>query len=494
MAAYTTFAQLLDACVLYHRETARSILETPVGEERETRLANVEAQGLLGSPEAALETLRALLLEAPEGEQADHQALYAWWLETYIRCQFLPLQRESLATQRQGTCVVDGEPIALLGSFAAMASERRRERRAAIEAAVVDALEPVNTVLARQFDTLKRLAEPLGYMTLEAMWDEGTAATAHHDMAQQVLQATAEEYADLLDWGVKRRLRIPPGQLKRHDVLALFTFAEYQRYYQPNTVVAQLATCLRMINLDPTAAGQLRWHERLPHFGPPVALALDIPHEIVLSYHAVQGLQSTEAFANACGRALLWAHTAAEAPLLRRWRGDAAILTSSAQWLGTTLTHPRWLRQYFSINAERNYGIWRRLDRLYRVRRALGRFLYTRHLYTATSLAGAKEAYRELMMDACHVEYPAAYYLLDIDWFYDTLAEMRGWGLTYGMVKALQQACSVEWFRVPESGDWLRHYWAQALQGSVETLLPGLTGATWGAEWLVEALLDEDTM
>ena len=54
---------------------------------------------------------------------------------------------------------------------------------------------------------------------------------------------------DLLTWAVRRRLRLPPGQLRRHDILALFTFPEYQAYYQPDTVVAGLQTCLREMGL-----------------------------------------------------------------------------------------------------------------------------------------------------------------------------------------------------------------------------------------------------
>ena len=46
-----------------------------------------------------------------------------------------------------------------------------------------------------------------------------------------------------------------------------------------------------------------------PTFGPPEALALHVPDEIVLSYAQVQGLKGAEAFISASGRALLWAYT-----------------------------------------------------------------------------------------------------------------------------------------------------------------------------------------
>ncbi len=129
------------------------------------------------------------------------------------------------------------------------------------------------------------------------------------DVATQILASTAEVYRDLLTWAVRQRLRLPPGQLRRHDILALFTFPEYQAYYQPGTVVAGLQTCLREMGLTPGVDGRLEWRERSAHFGPPEALAIHIPDEIVLSYAQVWGLKGAETFAGASGRALLWAYT-----------------------------------------------------------------------------------------------------------------------------------------------------------------------------------------
>jgi hypothetical protein len=80
--------------------------------------------------------------------------------------------------------------------------------------------------------------------------------------------------------------------------------------------------------------------------------------------------------------------------------------------------------------------------------------LYTRHLYTANSLAGASEAYRDIMMDACHVDYPQEYYLLDWDWDYTSLTVLRGWSLTAALLGALHEQFAADWFRnpPPESG------------------------------------------
>src|SRR6266571_669353 len=388
---------LLQTCVAYQRNVALIYLDTPPGETREVRLAEAMAQGAEVCTTAMLEALQSLRTEAPASHQAPLQRLRTWALALHVRSALLPMQREIQTRQRTATCLVDEEPIPLRTSFAAMAAETRRDRRAAIEAAVGLQLRELNELFEAQFKALSALADHLRYASLEALWTDvlQVEPATLQDVATQILSSTHEVYRDLLTWAVRRRLRLPPGQLRRHDILALFTFPEYQAYYQPGPVVPGLQTCLGEMGLAPDVDGRLEWRERAAHFGPPAALALHIPDEIVLSYAQVQGLKGTEAFASASGRALLWAHTSPDLSPINRALGDPALLESNAQLFAELLADPQWLSPYFGVSVDQNYAAWRCLDRLYRLRRHLGRFLYTRYLYTANSLAGASEAYRD---------------------------------------------------------------------------------------------------
>jgi hypothetical protein len=206
----------------------------------------------------------------------------------------------------------------------------------------------------------------------------------------------------------------------------------------------------------------------------------------------VSGLKGAEALASASGRALLWAYTSPDLPLSSRVLGDPALLESNAQLFAELITEPRWLHRYFGVSVDQNYTAWRRLDRLYRLRRHLGRFLYTRHLYTTNSLAGAAEAYRDIMMDACHVDYPQEYYLLDWDWEYTTLTILRGWSLAYALLGVLREQYAEDWFRNPEAGEQLRQYWHSALGERLEGLRDRFLGTAWDAEIFARALIRED--
>ena len=472
--------RLLQSCLAYQREIALLTLDMPPGEAREARLADVLTQTSAAHTPATLDTLDHEVL----------QRLRAWVLMLHVQATLLPTQRAIQTHQRTAVCVVDAEPIPLRSSFAAMATETRRDRRAAIDTAVCGQLRDLTPLLTEQYRTLGTTLESLGYDTPEAFWNAvlPVEPATLQDVATDILAQTEEAYLDLLTWAARRRLRLAPGQLRRHDILALFTFPDYQAYYQPGIVVPAMQACLHDLGLDPDVDGRLTWRERLPHFGPPVAVAVHIPDDIVVSYAPVQGLQGTEAWANASGRALLWAYTSPDLPAVQRVLGDPALVESNAQLLAGLLAEPQWLAHYVGVRVDTNYTAWRCLDRLYRLRRALGRFLYTRYVYTTNTLAGASEAYRDLMMDACHVDYPPEYALLDWDWDYSTLTALRSWSQTAAVVETLQAHFASDWFRNPDAGSWLQEYWASAGAERLEDQRDRLLGNTWDADVCARSL------
>jgi hypothetical protein len=493
MTADMRLEELVQACAAARRAASLARIDEPPGEARAVRLGEALRQAAESCAVERLQALDSYMAAADTATRDAARWLRAWCLETRLRAALLPSQQALQDRQRTATCVVDEESIPLLASFAAMAGEQRRDRRAAIEAAVAEQLESLESLFEAQYNTMQRVAGDLGYASLEALWTAilPVEPAAQEDYVTQLLRETHDVYADLLTWAASQRLNVPPGQLRRHDILTLFTWPEYQRYYQPGEVVSHLEACLHDMTIDPQADGRLVLRPCPPAFGVAAAVPVNIPDEIVVTYSRVEGVKGAEAYASAYGTALLWAHTSPELPLLRRVWSDAAVSTSSAQLFAEMIALPGWLRQYGGVRVDGNYWPWRRLDRLYRLRRQLGRFLYTRQVCTTDSLAGAREAYRDIMTDACLVEYPAAYYLVDWDWSYTSLSLWRGWGLAYGLLWAVRHLAADDWFRNPDSGAWLRDYWRAALAGTGEALFQECTGSPWEASWFAALLNDE---
>ena len=494
MASTDSLEQLLDACETYHRNVALARLNTPPGGTRDDNLAEAMAQTEPACTIPALQSMAHPGANAPAAQQPAMRRLNAWGLGMHAQQRLRPAWRAAQTRFYGATCYIEEEAIPLRHAFAHMAAERRRDQRAAIESAVVAQLGALNESFEAYFEAQRRAAADLGFDSPDGLWGRiaDMDAAAQQEAATEVLHETREVYVDLLAWAARQRLRLPFSQLRRHDVLALFTFDEYQSYYQPGTLVPAMQACCRHMGLDANADGRLTWRERPAHFGPPEALALHIPDEVFLVYPPVSGLKGAELWASALGRALLWAHADPDLPLARRLLAEPAIAEGNGCLLAELVAHPDWLRHYLSVHVDEHYHLWRRLDRLYRLRRQLGRFLFTRHLYTTDSLAGGADTYRDLMMEACCVDYAPEYYLLDADWHYESVAALWSRSLSCVLLETLHQQFAADWFRNPDSGAWLRHYWSGALGASVSDLLQQrLDAPEWTAALFAEMLSEE---
>ena len=495
MDADRQLQQWLETYIAYHRNVALAGLDEPLGERREARLVEAIEQSADLYSESALADLQHLIDDTPEGQRAPWQRLRAWGLMMSVRTAMLPHRRALQAQQRSLMCRVDDELIPVTSSFSYMAAETRRDRRAAIEAAATSQLSTLDEYFDTQVNAARDTAARLGYETLDHLWGDilGVDLAALQEVATTLLEETEAAYTDLLAWASQKRLRLTPAELRRHDMLTLFTFPDYQKYYQPGFIQPALQACLQDMEIDPRADGRLQWRERDATFGPPEAFAVTVPHEIVLSYCPSGGLQNAHALADACGQALLWAYTSEELPHPLRLWGHSAISTGNAQLFTVLVAHPSWLRYHGRLRVDADYMSWQHLDRLYRLRRQLGRFLFTRHLNTSESLADAPEAYRDIMMEACRIDYAPAYYLVDWDWQYTSLAFWQGWSVAYALLDTLDEQFGQDWFRNPETGQWLCQYWSEAPAHSVDTLLQGILGTPWEADLLVAALCDDRT-
>ncbi len=484
--------RLLAACTTYQREVALAALDTPPGEARAARIAEAVSQCAESCAAPEIAALQSVLDTAPAAQRSPLHLLRSWALTMHLRNALLPHQRAWQSYQRTMTCRVDDEIIPVFTSFAVIAAESRRDRRAAIEMAIDAQLATLTDLFEAQHEALCNASHDLGYASLDALWETitGVELSAQEDLATELLQETQSTYSDLLQWAAYGRLHIPRSQLQRHDILALFTFADYQQYYQPGFLLPSLQASLSDMGIDPRADGRLTWREHAATWGQPFTAAVQIPEEIVVSYCQPGGVHNAEAFAQACGRGVLWAYTSAEPPLVYRALADEALAIGHGQLWAHMITHPRWLRQYARLTVDGDYAPWQRLHRLYRLRRQLGRFLYARHVYTSDSLAGTAEAYRDIMMEACLVDYLPSYYLVDWDWQYTSLALWRGWSFAHALFDVLCEHFASDWYRNPDCGEWLQQHWHGASRYRVEDMLQHINGG-WNTTLFAAALSDE---
>ena len=187
---------LVQTGAAYQRDVASIHLDTPPGDTREARLAEAMAQRGEAYTTTTIEALQSQLTAAPASHQETLKRRHAWALAMHVRSALLPMQREIQTRQRMTVCLVDDEPIPLHASFSAMAMETRRERRAAIEAAVVRQLGDLNELFEAQFKALTAVAEPLGYASPEALWS--AIMPVQHKRRRGVKPSSSRKFSSVL--------------------------------------------------------------------------------------------------------------------------------------------------------------------------------------------------------------------------------------------------------------------------------------------------------
>jgi hypothetical protein len=430
----------------------------------------------------------------------DAQVLGLRQLLRFTTGEYILRQTQRLATYmltQQQTALVEvpilDEAVPLWQISSRLARERKRVLREALDdaaIAVIRGFSPRHRELWTQwFATI----EALGYATPLALWEtlSGVSLDAFLKPLEAILRDTEDTYRERMQWHLKRALGVPLDAAKRHDILALFGRDETAAWFPR----AEMIPCLD------TWVHEWGWrfeeHANL-HFEPYSALpggaccaALEIPGDIRLAVAAADGLQGYAQAWREVGKALLLASFPAEAAGALRCFPDPSLLESQAELFGSLTRTPRWVQIYRHVRQPAEALNLAQLERLFIVRRYIGKCLYERTFYEDSNLEGKEEAYRDAMRRACGFTYPEVYYLFDIEPNFAAFWQTRGWLLGAHLRQQASRLYAEEWFREADALQALQEFWGRAPYHTVETLIAQVGGAAANVDPVVSDLLSD---
>jgi hypothetical protein len=398
---------------------------------------------------------------------------------------------------RQQSAVVEvpvlDEPVPFWQMSARLALERKRVLR--------DMLDSTATSLIQGFQPLHRdfwtrlfgTVEALGYPHLIALWEAtfGVPLDVFMQPLEAILRDTEDTYRERMQWHLKRALGIRLEEAKRHDILALFGVDETATWFPR----VEMLPCLRQWlddwgwQLDDQSNLRVEHYPRLA--GGAWHAALEIPGDIRLALTPAEGMRGyAQAFREA-GRSLLLASLPTDIPRELRCFPDPSVLEAQAELYGGVTRTPRWVQMYRHIQQPVEGLSLAQLERLYVVRRYIGKCLYERTFYEDAVLDGKEEAYRDALRRACGFTYPESYYLYDIDPGFSSFWNVRGWVLGAALRQQLQRLYAEEWFREPDARLALDDFWRQSPSHPFEDLIAQVSGSPLAVDAVVADLLGE---
>ena len=356
---------------------------------------------------------------------------------------------------------------------ARMAGERKRAARELLEQATTQHIRELTPRYRELWSRFNATVEELGYPHLMACWEE-VSGVRMDDLTkpmEAILRETEDTYREAMDWYLMRALGIRLAQAKRHDILALFRFEAVEPWFPGSDLIATVERWLRDWGWDIAEHANLRLERH--HLLPEAAwcAAVEIPQEIRLLLAPIGGMQGFARTLHQAGQALLLASFPADAPLELRSFPDPSLLEGQAQVCEGLVRDPLWVEIYRHVRQPAEALRLAHVERLFIVRRYIGKCLYERALYEDTMLDGKDEAYVDAMRRACGFSYPDAYFLYDVEPGFASFWRVRGWLLGGYVHHRLSQQYTAEWFRLPEALGALQELWYQSPSLTVETLV-----------------------
>jgi hypothetical protein len=448
----------------YAAGRARELAGLPV-EGRDTA-AVLEAGAGLWAPEVVA-ALRRTVAGSAATTWTEDRARLALTVDLQLSAVLSPLDHEASRLEREASFVIPaslGQPeeerIPLDGALTAIAGERHRDRRRAMEQArtgtAAAVLGPNRQAAWMAESSMLRGA---GGGTLEGAIrlltsspDDGTA------LCRELLDSTRDAYREALERLSAERLGIPTQALDRSDVLNLFLrqpadrnfagedLAEAARDQVERMGLARLWSRLRL-DLESRAGKRPR----------PCAVPVEVPGEVVLLAWPTPGLAGRRALWHELGHGLHLASQSLETPEVVRRRGDRAVAEGWAILFGSIPTEPAWLKRQGGFTRQEAQRHARDLAaaELFLARRYAARWRVEWGMLQAPEDRTYPEAYAEAMREGTGIGYSRDEAWFDHDPGLAGLDYVRGWSIAAGLARRLRTEFDEDWFFNPGAGRWL---------------------------------------
>jgi hypothetical protein len=424
------------------------------------------------------------------GEDAARRArmLLDFAVEGHVGLLSTDLEAE-LAQREAGTTLSiegDGAAIPFREATIVQANEPDRDRRAAIEAARLEAIETqLNPLYRELLERTRATARELGWPSYRALCEElkGFELDRLARATEAFAAATEDAYAPLVGPVVERTLDgVALEQLARADLPRLFRFAEADVAFDGAQLLPSFEATLAGLGIDPAVQAnvQLDVASRPGKSPRAFCVAVRVPQDVRLVVPPIGGRDDFTALLHEGGHVEHYAHVDPALAFEYRHLGDNAVTEAFAFLFDHLVENPAWLRARLGVqDADGTLAAHARATRLIYLRRYAAKLSYELdvHRVDPPDDAALRERYATLLGAAARVRWPQQTYLADLDPGFYVACYLRAWTLETHLRAHLRERFGEQWFAQREAGEALRALWRDGQRLSAEELLGELTGA-----------------
>jgi hypothetical protein len=415
---------------------------------------------------ATIEKLKQQLDETPahfESLRASLRHLLNFAIEQFLEDAVKGLTEEIGAHNAAATIELAGRTMTLQEATVALATERQRAARQAIDNQRLAVIAAANDLRAERLLKLHEAARSLGYKSYTELFEQMRQLdyAAVSRAAALLLGRTESLYVARLSEILQRDIGIRVEEAERSDYLHLIRLTRYDGRFPAARLLDVYRQTMAGLGINIEAQRNIEIDSAIrPHKNARAyCIPIRVPDEIKLMIRPAGGQADYKALLHEAGHSQHYGWTAASLHPEFKYTGDYALTESYAFLFHHLLADRAWLAEFCSFADSLEFIRAVRLVGLTMARRTIAKLGYEQQLHRSEDLAGAADAYAQSLSEATKFKTLKTEYLSDTDDGFYAANYVRAWAFASQLRDYLQSRFGQRWWASQRAGNFLKEIW-----------------------------------
>lgn len=368
-----------------------------------------------------------------------------------------------LAWEVFGAVPVAGSRIPHRQIAAALGLAADAERRRAIEAAHLEALDEQRDLQETFLNRYREGIAELGYGTHvqanEILGNIDLGALARD--GDRFLETTEALYFELLEQYLPRLTNVATGSARAGDVARLEAAAEFDGALPGGETHRRVLAALDSAGLDPLAEGRIQvdWEAYLGSGVGAVCHAFSVPEDVRLAVSTRSGRPALATFLASYGQALHHGYTDPSLSVEQRRMGDGSVVRAAGGLFESLGRDRSFLVRVYDFPQSRLED-FRRVSALCLLLRVRSDIVALRYTLAHFDEGGDGESYAERMREVTGFEHDPREAIWRVDPGFGVARRLRGAQLAAVHAGAVRSRYDEDWYRNPKAGAYFKDLFA----------------------------------
>jgi len=478
-----TVREIRDRAERFQAALAEETFEARAGRKAWPELQPLYATQSVLRFDASMPIVQRELASATGDERRRLQRLLAWVAEHHVRAANAELDDEYAQWIASATVLHEGEEIPVRKLPGLIRSTEDRPTRRAYATLRAEVLYEVTPLQLDRLNRWRTASADLGFGDYRRMLQRLTGLSLAGVQAEgrRFLELTGEPYHRHLGRYLAEHFGLSAVDAESHDAEWLNRQKWLDGVTDEAALLATLGEDLRTIGLPLEAEGRIELAvEAFPSPGMrPACQAIHVPDEVLVLVTPTTSVPGLRRLMREIGRGLHWAYTSPLLPFEFRVLGDRSVLDAHATLIGGLGRTPSWTRHALGLEGREleDYVRMAAFLELYALRRMVARLTFDLELSESERPGGMGPRWAELMEQATGFRHDPRAFLSELGQRFGVARRFRGRMLAAQLTRELESRFAEDWYRNPDTGEYLRHWFAQGLTHGADALMERLTGA-----------------